>query len=137
PGMVGMHIANGMYGLILVEPKGGLPAVDREFYVMQGDFYTSGRLGDRGLLEYDGNKALEERPDFVVFNGRVGATAGENSLRVKKGETIRLSAGTGGRTLCTTFPAIAEVSDTVSKEPGTAFTHKVQPERKSTRLNAS
>jgi nitrite reductase (NO-forming) len=40
---VGMHIANGMYGLILVEPKEGLPKVDREYYVVQGDFYTKGK----------------------------------------------------------------------------------------------
>jgi len=37
---VPMHIGNGMYGLILVEPAGGLPKVDREYYIMQGDFYT-------------------------------------------------------------------------------------------------
>ena len=45
---VGMHIANGMYGLILVEPKGGLPKVDKEFYVVQGDFYTKGKYNDKG-----------------------------------------------------------------------------------------
>src|SRR5690348_5788386 len=50
---VGMHIANGMYGLILVEPSGGLPAVDKEFYVMQSEFYTKGRFGDVGLQPFD------------------------------------------------------------------------------------
>src|SRR5690606_37352396 len=46
---VPMHVANGMYGLILVEPKEGLAPVDREYYVMQGEFYTVGRHGEGGL----------------------------------------------------------------------------------------
>lgn len=46
---VGMHVANGMYGLIYVEPEIALPKVDREYYVMQGDFYTTGRYGEQGL----------------------------------------------------------------------------------------
>ncbi|MBP8115973.1 MAG: multicopper oxidase domain-containing protein, partial [Chitinophagaceae bacterium] len=49
---VGMHIANGMYGLILVEPKEGLPKVDKEFYVCQGDFYTKGNYGEAGLQQF-------------------------------------------------------------------------------------
>ena len=126
PGMVGMHIANGMYGLILVEPSEGLPAVDREYYLMQGDFYTSGRLGDQGLLTYDGNEALEERPDFVVFNGRVGSAAGENALEATKGESIRLFVGNGGPNLSSSFHVIGEVFDNVYKEGGTAVSHNVQ-----------
>ena len=70
---VGMHVANGMYGLILVEPKEGLPKVDHEYYVMQGDFYTKGRNGEQGLQPFDMEKAIDERPDYVVFNGSVGA----------------------------------------------------------------
>ena len=52
-----MHVANGMYGLILVEPKEGLPKVDREFYVMQGDFYTKGANGEKGLQPFSMSKA--------------------------------------------------------------------------------
>ena len=59
---VGMHVANGMYGLILVEPKEGMPPVGREYYVMQGDFYTMGRFGEEGLQSFDQNKAVDERP---------------------------------------------------------------------------
>ena len=73
---VGMHIANGMYGLILIEPEGGLPKVDKEFYIMQGDFYTKGKYGDKGLQEFDMDKAIAEHPEYVVFNGKTGALLG-------------------------------------------------------------
>ena len=69
---VGMHVANGMYGLILVEPKEGLPPVDREYYVMQSEFYTKGNFGEAGLQPFDMAKALREDADYVVFNGAVG-----------------------------------------------------------------
>src|SRR5690606_12343160 len=116
PGMVGMHIANGMYGLILVEPNEDLPPVDREFYIMQGDFYTGAGLGETGRLTDGGTTALGERPDFVGFNGRVEAAAGENALQVKKGETIRLFVGNGGPNLSSSFHVIGEVFDNVYKE---------------------
>ncbi|MBR7539231.1 hypothetical protein KC221_23885, partial [Mycobacterium tuberculosis] len=83
---MGMHIANGMYGLILVEPKEGLPKVDKEYYVMQGDFYTKGKYGQQGLQPFDMDKAIEETPDYVVFNGSVGALTAENVLKAKVGE---------------------------------------------------
>lgn len=74
---VGLHIANGMYGLILVEPREGLPPVDKEYYVMQGEFYTEGAYGDQGLQPFDLKKALNENPDYVVFNGSVGSLVGD------------------------------------------------------------
>ena len=126
PGMVGMHIANGMYGLILVEPEEGLPAVDNEFYLMQGDFYTAGAFGAKGLQALDMTKALAENPEYVVFNGRVGAAAGDNSLQVRKGETVRLFIGNGGPNLTSSFHVIGEVFDNVYKEGGTAVSHNVQ-----------
>ena len=66
-----MHVANGMYGLILVEPKEGLSKVDREFYVMQGDFYTKGANGEKGLQPFSMSKAIEEKPDYVVSTDRL------------------------------------------------------------------
>jgi nitrite reductase (NO-forming) len=77
---VGMHIANGMYGLILVEPEEGLPPVDREYYVMQSEFYTKGPYGEAGLQPFSMEKALTEIPDYVVFNGSVGALSGSNAV---------------------------------------------------------
>ena len=73
---VAMHVANGMYGLIYVEPKGGLPKVDHEYYVMQGDFYTQGANGEQGLQPFSMQKAIDEKPEYIVFNGSVGSTVG-------------------------------------------------------------
>src|SRR5690606_10675603 len=110
---VGMHIANGMYGLILVEPEGGLPPVDKEYYIMQGDFYTEGKYGDRGLQPFDMQKAIDEKPDYVVFNGHVGAMTGDNALTAKVGEKIRLFVGNGGPGLISSFHVIGEIFDRV------------------------
>lgn len=115
---VGMHIANGMYGLILVEPEGGLPPVDKEFYVMQGDFYTEGRFGEAGPQPFDMQKAYDERPDYVVFNGSVNALSGENALQAKAGETIRIFFGNGGPNLASSFHVIGEIFDRVYIDGG-------------------
>ena len=116
---VGMHVGNGMYGLILVEPPEGLPPVDREYYVMQGDFYTVGKYGDEGLQAFDMNKAIDERPTYVVFNGAVGSLVGDKALTAKVGEKIRLYVGNGGPNLTCSFHVIGEIFDTVYAEAGT------------------
>ena len=123
---VGMHIGNGMYGMILVEPKGGLPPVDREYYVMQGEVYTTGAYGEEGLQAFDLNKAVDERPPYVVFNGGVGSLVGDHALAAKVGETVRLFVGNGGPNLTSSFHIIGEVFDTVYQEGGTTPTHNVQ-----------
>ena len=115
---VGMHVANGMYGLILVEPKEGLPKVDREFYVMQGDFYTAGAFGEEGLQAFDQTKAVNEQPSYVVFNGAVGALVGDKALKAKVGETVRLYVGNGGPNLTSSFHVIGEIFDQVYQEGG-------------------
>ncbi len=115
---VGMHVANGMYGLIYVEPKGGLPKADHEFYVMQGDFYTKGRYGEQGLQPFSMEKAIDEKPDYVVFNGSVGSMLGEKALLAKKGETVRIFFGNGGPNLSSSFHAIGEIFDKVHVEGG-------------------
>jgi nitrite reductase (NO-forming) len=123
---VGMHIANGMYGLILVEPEGGLPPVDKEYYVMQGDFYTKGSYGEQGLQPFDMNKAVKEDADYVVFNGKVGAIAGDNSLTAKVGETVRIYMGNGGPNLVSSFHIIGEIFDKVHLEGGEMINKNVQ-----------
>ena len=106
---VPMHVANGMYGLILVEPKDGLPPVDHEYYVMQGEVYTAGRYGEEGLQAFDPDKAGDERPAYVIFNGSVGSLVGENALTAKVGETVRIYFGNGGPNLTSSFHVIGEV----------------------------
>ena len=123
---VGMHVGNGMYGLILVEPKEGLAPVDREYYVMQGEFYTTGRYGEEGLQAFDMNKATDEKPTYVVFNGAVGSLVGDKALTAKIGEKIRLFVGNGGPNLACSFHVIGEILDTVYPEAGTQPTHNVQ-----------
>ena len=123
---VGMHIANGMYGLILVEPEGGLPPVDKEYYVMQGDFYTEGENGERGLQAFSMDKAVNEDADYVVFNGKVGALTGENALHAKVGETVRLFVGNGGPNLVSSFHVIGEIFDKVYVEGGDMINQNVQ-----------
>jgi nitrite reductase (NO-forming) len=124
---VPMHMANGMYGMILVEPKTGLPKVDREFYVMQSEFYTKGAFGDTGLQTLDMDKGVDERPTYVVFNGSVGAITGDGALQAKVGERVRIFFGDAGPNLTSSFHVIGEVFDNVYTEGGsTAVEHNVQ-----------
>lgn len=121
---VPMHIANGMYGLILVEPKGGLPKVDKEFYVMQSEFYTKGKFGEPGLQMLDMDKGVDEKPTYVVFNGAVGALAGDGALQAKVGEKVRIFFGNGGPNLGSNFHVIGEVFDNVYQEGGSRVTQQ-------------
>lgn len=111
--MVAHHIANGMYGLILVEPEGGLPKVDREFYVMQGELYTRAALGQLGAQEFSVDKLLAERPEYFVFNGAVGALTKETPMKAKVGETVRIYFGVGGPNFVSSFHVIGEIFDRV------------------------
>jgi nitrite reductase (NO-forming) len=123
----GMHVANGMYGLILVEPREGFPPVDREYYIMQSEFYTKGRHGAEGLQPFDMEKAIEERPTYVVFNGAVSALVGDKALKANVGETVRLFVGNGGPNLVSSFHVIGEIFDKVYAEGGTvAWQENVQ-----------
>ncbi len=111
--MVAHHISNGMYGLILVEPEGGLPPVDREFYVMQGEIYTEAAFGQRGSQEFSVEKLLNERPEYFVFNGSVGALSKLHPLQAKVGETVRIYFGVGGPNYTSSFHVIGEIFDRV------------------------
>ena len=122
---VPMHIANGMYGLILVEPKEGLPKVDREYYLMQSEFYTKQNFGFKGLQEFDQEKGIKEQPDYVVFNGSVNANAGKFALIAKVGETVRLFVGNGGPNLVSSFHVIGEIFENVYLEGGQNIVHNL------------
>ena len=111
--MASNHISNGMYGLILVEPAGGLPKVDREFYVMQGELYTAGAYGESGAQEFSYDKLMDEHPEYFVLNGAVGALTKEHPLLAKTGQTIRVYFGVGGPNITSSFHIIGTIFDRV------------------------
>jgi nitrite reductase (NO-forming) len=125
--VVPVHIAQGMYGLILVEPAEGLPEVDHEFYVMQGEIYTEAKRGDKGMQVLGFDDMLAEDPDYVVFNGAVGSLTGERAMKVNVGDTVRIYFGVGGPNLTSSFHVIGEIFDTVYPEGALADAiHDVQ-----------
>ncbi|MEX0758043.1 MAG: copper-containing nitrite reductase, partial [Tistlia sp.] len=111
--MVADHIQAGMYGLILVEPEEGLPAVDRELYVMQGEIYTEQPFGQRGEAVTDYEKLLDEKPEYYVFNGAAGGLTGLDAMQANVGETVRIYFGVGGPNKTSSFHVIGEVLDKV------------------------
>ncbi|CUI03152.1 Multicopper oxidase [Janthinobacterium sp. CG23_2] len=123
---VGMHVANGMYGMILVEPKEGMAKVDKEYYVMQGDFYTTGAYRAPGLQGFDLQKAIDERPTYVLFNGADGALTGQGALTAAAGEKVRMFFGVGGPNTVSSFHIIGAIFDKVYTEGGTHFQENVQ-----------
>ena len=123
---VPMHMANGMYGMILVEPKAGLAKVDHEYYVMQSEFYTTGAYGAKGLQQLDMQKGIDEKPTYVVFNGSTDALTGDKALKAKAGDRIRIFLGDAGPNLTSSFHVIGEVFDNVYQEGGTVAQHNVQ-----------
>jgi nitrite reductase (NO-forming) len=123
---VPMHMANGMYGMILVEPKEGMAPVDREFYIMQSEFYTKGAFGAKGLQQFDMDKGVAERPTYVVFNGSVDGVMGDKALKAKVGDRVRIFFGDAGPNLTSSFHVMGEVFDNVYTEGGTVAQHDVQ-----------
>lgn len=113
-GNPGLHMTHGMYGLILVEPKGGLPPVDKEFYIVQGEFYSEGGMGREGLQLFDTQDYLDGKPQYIVFNGRTGALM--DNMTAEVGDTVRMYVGNGGVNLVSSFHVIGEIFDRVYRE---------------------
>lgn len=113
---VSTHNSHGQYGLILVDPKDpaeALSKVDKEFYIVQGELYTVGKLGKRGLVPFDSNALLAGNPNYVVFNGKIESTP---RLQAQVGDRIRIYVGNGGVNLISSFHVIGEIFDTVYPE---------------------
>lgn len=110
------HISNGMYGLVLVEPEGGLPKADREYYVMQSEFFAS--EPEKGVASFDIQRGLDENPTYVLFNGKKGALLEKNALKANVGETVRIFFGNIGPNSISSFHIIGEIFDTVYHEGG-------------------
>ena len=117
---VAEHISAGMYGMILVEPENGLPKVDKEFYVMQGDIYTKHQHGTKGHQPFDQDKLAAEQPDYFVFNGTVGSLTKEHKMQAAVGETVRIYFGVGGPNKISSFHVIGEIFDRVYTEASTS-----------------
>jgi nitrite reductase (NO-forming) len=111
---VAAHMAHGQYGLIIVEPEEGLPLVDKEFYIVQGEFYTRGNTGDKGLVAFDSRAMLDENPNYVVFNGRVNSL--NEKMNAEVGDRVRLYVGNGGVSKVSSFHVIGELFDRVYPE---------------------
>ncbi len=120
------HIMQGMYGLILVEPEEGLPEVDKEFYVMQGELYTIERFGTKGELSFDIEKMMDERAEYLFFNGAVDALTTQYPLEANVGETVRIFFGVGGPNYTSSFHVIGEIMDRVYVEGGSLINENVQ-----------
>lgn len=109
------HIANGMYGLILVEPLRGLVKADREYYVMQSEFFTE-PSEEPGVSRMSMEKGLAEHPDYVIFNGHAGALLGDGALKARPAETVRVFFGNIGQTGASSLHIIGEIFDKVYVE---------------------
>lgn len=123
---VAEHMTNGAYGLILIEPEGELTPVDKEFYVVQGEFYSILDKGQKGSTQLSGKKLKAEQPEFIVMNGRVSSLTGERALKAKAGDKVRIFVGNGGVSKVSSFHVIGEIFDTVYPEGGTPTQHNIQ-----------
>lgn len=108
------HIANGMYGFVLVEPEQGLPEVSKELYVVQSEIYTD---NDKpGHKSFDQARAEKADPQYVVFNGAVGSLLKDHSPIVTENETVRVYVGNAGPNLISSFHIIGQIFDKVYRE---------------------
>jgi len=110
---VSTHNAHGQYGLILVEPKEGLPPVDKEFYIVQGELYTVGGIGTKGLVAFDPDGLLDGIPTYITFNGKLEE---EPRMKASVGDKVRMYVGNGGTNLISSFHVIGEIFDVVYPE---------------------
>lgn len=107
--MIAQHIANGMYGMILVEPPGGLPHVDHEYYIMQGELYTTAPKGKPGLQQFSAENLMQEKAQYYIFNGAVDAVTKEYPLQAKEGETVRIYFGDAGPNSTASMHMVGEI----------------------------
>lgn len=111
------HIANGMYGMVIVEPREGLPKVDHEFAIVQSEWYLGAQGQPVDLLKA---QAAAPAPDFVVFNG-VANQYKDHPLLVETGKRVRIFVLNAGPSVDSSFHVVGTIFDTVVKE-GVALT---------------
>jgi nitrite reductase (NO-forming) len=106
------HIANGMYGMVIVEPKEGLPPVDNEFALVQSEWYLGPQKEPSDLTKAS---AAAPAPDFVVFNG-VANQYKDGPIQVGTGETNRIFVLNAGPSVDSSFHIVGTIFDTVIRE---------------------
>jgi nitrite reductase (NO-forming) len=106
------HIANGMFGMVIVEPKGGLPPVDQEFALVQSEWY----LGAQGApADYAKANQTAAAPDFVVFNGVANQYA-DNPIQIEPGKNVRVFVLDAGPSVDSSYHVVGTIFDNVVKE---------------------
>ncbi len=120
------HVGHGMYGLIVVEPEAGLPEVDKEFYIMQGEFYTDLRPNQGGHANWDGDAQWREQPNYVLFNGQFQGITGDNAMQAQVGDRVRMFVGNGGPNFVSSFHVIGGIIDVLHREGQAEATHNVE-----------
>ncbi|MGN8217904.1 copper-containing nitrite reductase [Halococcus morrhuae DSM 1307] len=105
------HISTGMFGMVLVEPKAGMPPVDREFYLGQHEVYTDKAVGEQGHHGFDADAMLNEAPTYVLFNGEKYPFTPDRygTMSAETGETVRVFLVTGGPNVSSNFHPIGNV----------------------------
>jgi len=103
------HIANGMYGMMIVDPKGGWPKA-HEVTIEQGEFY--GDPDDKGMVAGDSKRMMDERPDFVVFNGVIERYA-DHPIPIKVGELVRIFFVNAGPNRTSDFHVVGAIFSSV------------------------
>jgi len=113
------HIMNGMYGMMLVEPEyNTLPRVDREYAVIQSEFYTEplDNTGGNTIVEPSYPRGLDENADFVVFNGKESSLTTDSPLQARTGESVRIYFGNAGPNLTSSFHVIGGIFEKVYRD---------------------
>ncbi len=106
------HMLNGMYGMIIVEPREGLPTVDHEYFLVQNEWYLGpqGQTGDIAKAS-----AGAPAPDFVVFNG-IANQYKDNPIKVPVGDTVRVFVLDAGPNIDSSFHVVGTIFEDVIKE---------------------
>lgn len=107
------HIAKGMYGMVIVDPKNGFPTkVDREYALVQSEFYLNDQPEKSGVYEINLDRMRANQPTHVVFNGKANRHITE-TLKAKPGERIRLYVLNAGPSGTSSFHVIGTIMDRV------------------------
>jgi nitrite reductase (NO-forming) len=117
---VDQHISAGMFGMILVEPKDGLPEVDQELYVGQHELYTDKEVGKEGHHGFDYEAMKNEEPTYVLLNGEkyAYAAAGRGPVEVDQGDRVRVFMVDGGPNVSSNFHPIGNVWNRAYRDGG-------------------